>query len=75
MITSAYFKANDLAALTFNGWESGITPFPIGVGRNGILTFYINSLIYFSALPYAAPLPMIIKGLRASPNTLIAFLI
>lgn len=73
--TSAYFNAKDLAALTFKGWESGITPFPIGVGKNGIFTFSMNSLTYFSALPYAAPLPTMISGFLANPIILIAFFI
>lgn len=35
-ITSLYFKAKDRAELMFNRWESGTTPLPIGVGKNGI---------------------------------------
>lgn len=42
---SAYFKAVDLAALIFNEWESGTTPFPIGVGKNGIWELSTSFLI------------------------------
>ena len=45
-ITSDYFNAIDRAGLMFRGCESGTTPFPIGVGKNGTfkeLTRFITS--------------------------------
>lgn len=45
----------DLAGATHNGWSSGSTPFPIGVGKNGSLHPSTSSLTEFSACAYAAP--------------------
>ena len=45
----------DLAAATQRGCSSEITPFPIGVGRNGNLHLSTNSWRGFSAHAYAAP--------------------
>ena len=44
------------AAATHCGCSSEITPFPIGVGRNGKLNFSINLVISNSAQQYAAPI-------------------
>ena len=45
-----------------NSLESYTTPLPIGVGKKGIFTLFTNYLKAISALEYAAPLPIIIKG-------------
>lgn len=72
MIKSAYFSAVDRAALMLRVWESGTTPFPIGVGKNGIPVISTSFLTYFYALPYAQPFPTIIKGLLCADIRLIA---
>ena len=46
----------DLAAPTQSGCWSEITPFPIGVGKNGKPNFSTNFNISFSARPYPAPI-------------------
>lgn len=43
-------------------FESGITPFPIGVDKNGSLVLLINYITILDALAYAAPFPIIIRG-------------
>ncbi|KAH3675631.1 hypothetical protein WICMUC_002548 [Wickerhamomyces mucosus] len=48
--TSAYFSANDLADETLRGESSGMTPLPIGVGKNGRLYFSTKFLNSFDAL-------------------------
>lgn len=73
MMTSASFRAVDLAALILRGCESGTTPFPIGVGKNGIPVKLTRSLTYFSALPLAHPFPTIISGFLWDPSKAIAF--
>ena len=45
----------DLAGATHKGWSSGITPLPMGVGKNGSLQPSTKSLTAFSAPAYAAP--------------------
>ena len=63
--TSASFKAADLALDALDEWESGRTPFPMGVGRNGILVLFINRRMTPSARAYAAPFPTITRGALA----------
>jgi hypothetical protein len=55
----------DLAVDVLERCESGKTPLPIGVGRNGILVWSINLRIATSAWAYAAPFPTMTKGALA----------
>lgn len=48
-ITSLYFNAIDRAGLILSLWESGTTPFPIGVGRKGIPVDSTSAVTSFSA--------------------------
>ena len=47
--TSASFRAVLRALAVFEGWESGRTPLPIGVGRKGIWVRLIRSRMASSA--------------------------
>lgn len=60
--TSASFNAVDRAAETLYGLESGMTPLPMGVGRNGNPVRSINFLSGSSARANAAPLPTTTSG-------------
>ena len=75
IIKSEFYKAVDLAEDTLLLWLSGTTPFPIGVGRNGNPVISMNSLIAFSDLDMAEPLPIITNGFLAVYNRIIANLI
>lgn len=48
-IKSLYFKAIERAGLIFSLCESGTTPLPIGVGKNGIPVESTKAVTYFSA--------------------------
>ncbi len=63
--TSASFRAVLRALAVLEGWESGTTPFPIGVGRKGRWVRSIRSLMASSAWAYAAPLPTTTRGALA----------
>src|SRR5271163_3603539 len=63
--TSAPPMAVLLAAATFNGCESGRTPFPMGVGRNGNWVDSMRWRTCASARAYADPLPITTSGADA----------
>lgn len=50
-----FFIYVDRAAAMQNSESSSTTPFPIGVGKNGIFSVLTNCVISFSALAYAEP--------------------
>lgn len=66
-IKSAFPRARLLAALTQFLCSSLINPFPIGVGRKGKLLFSTSFETFVKPPPklYAAPFPIMIKGLLA----------
>uniref|UniRef100_A0A224XWJ7 Uncharacterized protein n=1 Tax=Panstrongylus lignarius TaxID=156445 RepID=A0A224XWJ7_9HEMI len=71
-MVSAPRSAAVLAEATLCGCESGITPLPMGVARKGNPVWVIKVQISFSARAYAAPLPMITRGLLENISCLAA---
>lgn len=63
MATSAFDKASERAALTQEGWLSGMTPRPMAVARNGILEESTSRRSSSSACENAAPFPTTRRGL------------